>query len=180
MRVRDDVAVRRRAAAQLLFGNQRFSWAQDIPSDRFQALVRELLVTSGKVSWIRSTGHTNERDDGRDLIADWIGPTADRVVPKGASPTSVIPTIIQCKVRSRAVSKSDVLDVRDTIERHGAGGYFLAVSSHLSERLVAYFEAIARRSNTFVEWWNRDEIEDELRRNPDIASRSTEIVTPVS
>jgi hypothetical protein len=179
VRARERAAVRRAEEAGLLYGDQRFSWSPSISPRRFEALIKDLLVASGDVTWVRSAGPTYDRDRGRDLLANWVRPEPTGNVPEGASPTSTVSVVVQCKARSRTVGKSDVRDVRDTIDRHDAGGYFLAVSTELSADLVDYLERLRTRADAFVNWWTRAEVEDELRRNPEVATRYRDIVTGI-
>lgn len=83
--------------------------------------------------------------------------------------------VVQCKAYSKSVSKSNVQDIRDTIDRHKADGYLLVVSSTLTTSLFDYLDDLRSR-NLRVDWWTRIEIEDRIRRNPDILKRFTKIV----
>lgn len=177
VRARSRLLERHREEVQILYGPQSFSWADQVPAERFKGLIRELLAASGKVARVRSAGPTRDRDRGRDLLADWLVTEASRSVPKGRAPAKTIRTVVQCKVRSRTVGKSDVRDVRDTLERHNADGFFVAVSSELSGDLVIYLDDLQERTSTMVDWWTRAEIEDELRRNVEIAERYRDVVS---
>lgn len=180
IQARRQLAVRHREEARVLSDPRPFSWVDRVPAERFEALIRDLLAGSGKVAWIRSAGPTRDRDQGRDLVADWLITEPSGSVPEGSPPASTLRMVVQCKVRSRTVGKSDVHDVRDTVERHRADGFFLAVSSQLSGDLVTFLDGLRERADAFVDWWTRPEIEDELRRNPDIANRYQDIVRPQS
>lgn len=175
-RARAAAVDRHRSEVGLLFRSQRFSWVRGASAGRFEDLVGELLFAAGKVSWIRSAGPTHSPDGGRDLIAEWVEP-AQGSVPEGVSPISKTLMVVQCKHRFRTVNKEDVQDIRDTIERHRAGGYFLAVSNNLSKPLVDVLITLRDRPDTFAEWWARKDIEDQLRQHPDIASRYRDVVT---
>ena len=171
---RESVLDRRKNEAAFLFSSAKFRWADAVPPHRFEALVRELLAASKDVLRVRSAGPTNDRDRGRDLIASWLLPASARVVPPGQLPALVEEVVVQCKARAGTVGKSQVRDVRDTVERHEAAGYFLAVSTEISGDLVDYLSGLRSRLE-FVDWWTRAEIEDELRRNPEVAERYEDV-----
>jgi hypothetical protein len=82
---------------------------------------------------------------------------------------------VQIKTRNKTVGKSDVRDVRDTLERHDANGFFLLVYPRLSNDLINYLETL-RRQGYWVDWWGRPQIEDRLRRRPHIATRFSDLV----
>ncbi len=44
--------------------------------------------------------------------------------------------VVQCKRHKKAVIQSDVTDISDTIERYGANGFILAVTSNVSQPLL--------------------------------------------
>jgi hypothetical protein len=74
------------------------------------------------------------------------------------------------------VGKSEVIDIRDTIEHYEAQGYFLAVSSYLTSPLTEHLENLRNRGKYWVDWWTRSEIEEKLRIHPDIAARFPNVV----
>ena len=86
---------------------------------------------------------------------------------------------MQCKAYSKSVGKADVSDIRDTIEFHKAKGYFLAVSSYVTNPLISHLESLKENHNYFVNWWTRDEIEKRLKLNEDILVKYRDIVTPL-
>ena len=90
-------------------------------------------------------------------------------------PTSVV---VQVKGSATSVGKSQVRDIRDTVEYYGAQGYFLAVSTELTSPLIEQLEVIGRDRGWVVDWWTRLEIENRLRRHPDIARRYEMVAWP--
>lgn len=148
-----------------------------MPDADFEALVCELLDREPGVVRCRRAGPTREPDDKRDLIAEWVVPPTD---PKAAEapPSRPVRVVVQCKAYRKSVGKADVTDLRDTVEHHDAAGYFLAVSSELSGRLIAQLERLRNQRKWFVDWWTRQEIEQRLRRHPDITSRYSQVVRP--
>jgi hypothetical protein len=171
-----------RARHQLDFlgGPSHFEWAESIAADRFEDLVRDLLRTAGLVQRVRQVGAVNDRDRGRDLIADWVLPVPARHGPEEPA-YRVVPVIAQVKARSAAVGKSDVPDIVDTIEEHDASGYFLAVSGRLTAPLVDRLEMLRRKGRfEVIDWWERPQVEDQLRRAPDVLARYSDLVQPGS
>lgn len=168
---------RRREEASFFRADAQFAWARSIPPGRFEELVAALLTSSGNAAWLRRLGTTNERDRGRDLIAEWIAPTPADTIPQGASPRVRVPVVVQCKAYARPVNASDVPGIVDTVEEHGADGYFLAVASRISAPLADRLESFRRRGRfSVVDWWTRAEIETELRRAPEVLTRFTDVV----
>lgn len=171
---RDRVRLRFEAEAELLFPTLGFTWADKIPDDQFESLICDLLAREPSVS---RAGVTRERDAGRDLIVDWIVPSlgSDWRAYEKQAPMVPLTVVAQCKACASTVGKGKVSDIRDTIEFHDAAGYFLAVSSQISRPLINHLEQLKRKLS-FVEWWTRLEIEERLRRHPDITARYPSIV----
>lgn len=177
-RVRCEARARRQL--DFLGGPSHFDWAELIAADRFEDMIRDLLRTAGLVHRVRQVGAVNDRDRGRDLIADWAFPVSARRGPDEPA-YEVVPVIAQVKAKSSAVGKSDVPDIVDTIEEHDASGYFLAVSGRLTAPLVDRLDSLRRKRRfEVIEWWERPQIEDQLRRTPDILARYPDLVRPGS
>ncbi|RJX23428.1 MAG: hypothetical protein C4554_11025 [Dethiobacter sp.] len=92
------------------------------------------------------------------------------------SPSQIIKVLIQCKAYSRSVGKANVQDIRDTIDKYNADGYFLVVSTALSTPLFDYLTQLRNKGNFWVDWWTRNELEDKLRENPEIIKRYSDII----
>lgn len=157
-----------------------FEWASPMSSVRFEQLTHALLLKNSSVIRVRQVGSTNDRDGGRDFIVDMMLPVSHM----GVSPGRAEPilrdcrVLVQCKTKrdpARSIGKSDVLDIRDTIERYDADGYWLFVSSHVTSSLVDHFEALAKRF-VFVDWWTRSEIEGALLENPRLVEAFSDVV----
>jgi Restriction endonuclease len=177
-RVRCEARARRQL--DFLGGPSHFEWVESIAPERFEDLIRDLLRTAGLVQRVRQVGAANDRDRGRDLIADWVLPVPAKYGPEEPA-YRVVPVIAQAKARSAAVGKSDVPDIVDTLEEHDACGYFLAVSGRLTAPLVDRLEALRRKGRfEVIEWWERPQIEDQLRRAPDVLARYPDLVRPGS
>ena len=122
--------LRRRCVAEaaFLFDGAICVWAEHIDDSRFERLIEDLLAGEPGVHRVRQVGATREPDDGRDLLADWtIG--ADRggeVV--GGEDTALQRrrnVLVQVKVRIRGVGRSDVTNLRDTLEHHDYDGLLI-------------------------------------------------------
>ncbi len=175
---RDRVRERFEAESRLLFPATTFDWAERIPAESFEALTCELLAREAGVVRVRRAGVTRERDGGRDLLADWVVPPTDPKAPDRQAPQLPARVVVQCKASSSTVGKGDVRDIRDTVEFHDAGGYFLAVSSEVSGPLIAHLDRLRTRLGWHVDWWTRLELEERLRRHPDVAARYPAVVRP--
>lgn len=159
--------------ADAVFGQSgMFTWQADLRSDRLEELAEELLAVEPGVVRVRSAGPHTERDQGRDLIVDWL-----QIVDATSDPPTLRTDtiLVQVKSRNRTVGKGDVRDVRDTIERHGATGFLLVAHPEISGDLVNYLETLRQRGE-WIEWWGRKQIEERLRRNLHVAARYTDIV----
>ncbi|MFC8035325.1 restriction endonuclease [Streptomyces griseoincarnatus] len=172
---------RNRREQELLFPPSGFEWNAKIDGGRFEELVYDLLSVEPDVAEVRSVGATRERDGGRDMLARWITP-----LPRGVKgqeekvPGRERKVIVQCKSRQKSVGRADLdQGVLDTLFMYGADGYFLAVSSQLAVSAIDLLERLRERSDHFVTWWGRVEIEQRLRKNPEILRRHQDIVRPL-
>jgi len=175
-RGRQDVIARQRVEHDILFDGHIYKWAERIDGARFEELARDLLSRRSGIIHVRRTSVTNEGDAGADLLCTWDVPAlADFKRPEGATPFERRTIVVQCKAWARAVGKSDVLDIRDTLERHDADGILViapSVRQSLSEHL-----AVLRRRNIWADYWGREELEGQLDSNPDLVRKYTDLVT---
>lgn len=164
--------------SQILFPPENLIWADKINDDRFELLIKALLEREEEINWTRRIGHVNEPDGGRDLIAEWlIKPVGKENRRPGEYPNKVKRVIVQCKGYKNGVGKSDVTDIRDTIEHNDCEGYFLAVASHLKRSLTEHLEKMRYSGRFWIDWWTKDEIEPKLIANIDIAKKFPDIIT---
>lgn len=162
-----------------------FVWTEKLEGGRFEDLVYSLLEREKGVSWVRQAGPTRERDGGRDFIARWTV-SSDVGAPSSApswsgdedapSPASARNIVVQVKAHRPSVGKAKVIDIRDTIERHQAEGYFLVAFPQPTNSLVEHLLALARRG-VWTNWWDRAQIESRLRKNLDLLARFSDLVT---
>ena len=179
LRVRDDWECKNTQATEFFNFDASYTWSDNIDSSRLEELVRAVLGAEPGLEWIRLSGHALEGDGGRDMIAQWMTPPGRGEPVMGRDDQGVWRSrrlVIQVKGRDeRAVGKTHVRDVRDTLERFQAKGFFLVALPRLSNGLIGYLETLPRQGY-WVDWWSRVEMEDRLRRRPDIAARFTDVV----
>ncbi len=170
----------RRSAENAVFSvDYAFEWTERIDGGRFEDLVYALLEREKGVAWVRQAGPTRERDGGRDFIARWLissGHGLDGSASNGIPEPAILKSIVvQVKAHQPSVGKAKVVDIRDTIERHDAEGYFLVAFPQPANSLVEHLVALARRG-TWTDWWDRAQIESRLRLNLDLLARFSDLV----
>lgn len=160
-----------------------FGWVTPIDPKRFEQLTYDLLSAEPNVRRVRFVGSTNNADGGRDLLVDMMTPLTRKEIEAGGAQGGnlLVPrrVLVQCKTKrdpNKSIGKSDVLDIRDTIERYEADGYWLFSSSLITAQLVEHLEVLNRRF-PYVDWWTRIEIEEALRRSPRLIETHNDTVT---
>lgn len=159
-----------------------FEWVSAVDPARFEQLTYDLLSAEPYARRVRFVGATNDPDAGRDLIVDMVAPLTKGEIEAGEAQNGnlLVPrrVLVQCKTKrdpKKGIGKSDVLDIRDTIERHDADGYWLFASPHITAALIEHLEVLGRKH--YVNWWTRREIEEALRRSPRLIDAYGDIVT---
>ncbi|AYA16299.1 hypothetical protein DCW30_27690 [Streptomyces alfalfae] len=180
-RERSLVLERNRIEQERLAPPSEFTWSEEIDGGRFERLIYDLLECEPGVREVRAIGASRERDGGRDIVATWVTPrTAGAAVVEGEAAARERRVIIQCKARKRSVGRSDLGGgILDTLFMYRAEGYFLAASSQPAVATIDLLDEIAQRGDYFTGWWGRAEIEQRLRRNPQVLRRYVDIVQPV-
>jgi hypothetical protein len=168
---------RHEAESEFVHLHRTFTWAPSIHPGRFEELVRELLAIEPGTAWVRLAGSVNDRDQGRDLLIQRTSPQLSSGGELDRSPVVTQRIVGQCKVRRGGVSKGDVPDITDTIVRHGADGYFLAVATHTTSDLTSFLEDRRNAGGGWYDWWTRIDIEERLRRHPGVLERFPDLVT---
>ena len=156
---KEEILTRNEEEQALLLANRTFSWKYPLNYARFEELCADLLEKLYPNSKIRLAGNSNNADGGRDIMIYNTDGTL---------------YICQCKAYQKSVGKSDVRDIRDTIEFHGSSGFFLMVSSTITSMLIKHLELLEPKYK--VSWWSEREIFKLLRRYPLIANRYKDIV----
>ncbi|MBP2297077.1 hypothetical protein [Azospirillum rugosum] len=171
---------RRQAEADIFLSDAQCTWADKVDDGRFEELIKDLLEVEPGIHRVRQVGATREADDGRDLMAEWTVPPANNIVAgvtqAGAPLNERRHVLVQVKIRGRGVSRSDVINIRDTLEHYYCSGFFLVGFPRLTVPLSDHLLEMRRRGRFWVDWWQQSEVEHRLRRNPDIASRYSDIV----
>jgi hypothetical protein len=174
---REKIRKRHEKESSLLFPLVNFHWNEQIGDAEFERLVLDLLKREPGVHRARLVSVANERDGGKDILCEWFTtPTTTDDVSDEAPPTVFRRVIVQCKAYSKSVGKSDVRDIRDTVDHHEATGYFLAVSSQITTTLTDHLDTLRRRGDIWVDWWTRSELEERLSRHQDIARKYPNVV----
>lgn len=156
---KEEILDRNQKELALLLANRDFDWKYPLDYSRFEELCADLLEQLFPMSRVRLAGNANNADGGRDILMY----NSDETL-----------YICQCKAYKRSVGKSDVKDIRDTIEFHGATGFFLMVSSTVTAPLINHLELL--RSKYKIDWWTEREIFKLLRRYPLLAEEYKDII----
>ncbi len=156
---KEEILDRNQKERALLLANREFSWKYPLNYSRFEELCADLLEQLHPMSRVRLAGNANNADGGRDVL---IYNPDDKLF------------ICQCKAYQKSVGKSDVKDIRDTIEFHGASGFFLMVSSTITSQLIKHLELL--RPKYKIDWWTEREIFKLLRRYPLLAEEYKDIL----
>lgn len=152
----------RRAKENAVFAaDYAFHWSQKIDGAKFENLIYALLEREPGVMWVRQASPTNERDGGRDFIARWVVAVGDGLVKANSSlaeagvptPSKILNVVVQVKALNPSVGKSKVQDIRDTVDRHEANGYFLIAFPQPANSLVEYLSALAKHG-VWTNWWD--------------------------
>lgn len=158
-----------------------FHWPQKIDGAKFEDLIYALLEREPGVMWIRQASPTNERDGGMDFIARWVVPFGEGLANHSpiksdiSTPAKAIKVVVQVKALNPSVGKSKVLDIRDTVERHEANGYFLVAFPQPANSLVVHLTTLAKHG-IWTNWWDRAQIETRLKKHMDLIARFADLV----
>lgn len=156
---KEEILDRNQKERALLLANRDFSWKYPLNYSRFEELCADLLEQLYPMSRIRLAGNANNADGGRDILI--------------YNPDETL-YICQCKAYQKSVGKSNVNDIRDTIEFHGAKGFFLMVTSTVTAPLIKHLEVL--RPKYKIEWWTEREMFKLLRRYPLLAESYKDIL----
>lgn len=150
----------------------RLVWNESIDDEQFEMLVLALLNREPGVVWARKVGASKEPDSGRDLICEWkMRASNERSLLDDQSPFVMRRIVVQCKAYKKPVNKSNVQDIRDTVDHHNSTGYFLVVASSITRGLTEHLEKMRSEGHIWIDWWTRSEIEERLRAHPDLVAR---------
>jgi hypothetical protein len=172
---REKLRERHNAEFEILFQPSKLIWAAAVKDDLFENLIKDLLEREPNVSRVRKLAHTRERDGGVDLVAEWLLPK-NSLTP-GEDPYIKLNVIVQCKAYKNGVGKSDVQDIRDTVEHRNYDGYFLATSSYTKLSLSDHLDKLRVSGKLWVDWWTSAEIEDRLKKHEDLIKKYRSILS---
>lgn len=165
---------RRAYEDHVFFADSQIDWLSPLDAGDFEDLCVDILRREPGVSLAKPVGGVNDRDGGRDILINWTIPRSHDESGKRESQRKQL--LGQVKLRGRTVGKGDVQDIRDTLERHESEGFMLIAYPRLSAPLVDYLEHLKNRTNFVVSWWEKSDLENRLRRHPDIARRYPKLV----
>jgi len=173
--------IRRDAEAEVFLQDVDVNWADQLDDRRFEELIGELLLRERGVQRVRQVGATREADDGRDFIVEWAQSPADLVsagIADGTAPfLEQRDVIVQVKIRANGVGRSHLPGLRDTIEHYRCTGLLVIAYPNVTTSLTDHLTALRRGGKFWVDWWNRAEIDQRLRRFPDTAARFPDLLT---
>jgi hypothetical protein len=161
--------------ASILFPIPIFEWIENPCPRQFELLIKSLLERDVKVKRVRITSPTNQGDKGRDLIIDWEIVDENQKFSETIPPSRILKIAGQCKTSNTSVGKNKVQDIRDTIEHHNAAGFFLAVSTQITNPLTEALEKLNQKQ-LWSDWWNRDDIEFRLNQNQDLIPKFDKVL----
>lgn len=172
--------IRRDAEAEVFLQDVEVNWADQLDDRRFEELIGELLLRERGVQRVRQVGATREADDGRDFMVEWAQPPTDLVaagISDGAAPfLEQRDVIVQVKIRAQGVGRSHLPGLRDTLEHYRCTGLLVIGYPNLTTSLTDHLTTLRRDGQFWVDWWNRAEIDQRLRRFPDIAARFPDLI----
>lgn len=169
------IRARHNLESSILFPVPIFEWLENPCPTQFELLVKSLLEREVKVKRVRIAAPTNQGDKGRDLIIDWEVVNLNHSFSQGVPPSQIQRIVGQCKASNNSIGKSKVQDIRDTIEQHDASGFFLAVSTQITNPLTETLEKLNQKQ-LWTDWWNRDDIEFRLNQNQDLIPKFDKVL----
>ena len=182
---REKMIARRSRENRVFMAEATIEWRTPLRADDLEDLCLDLIKREPGVFRAKAVGTMNDRDGGRDVLIDWKVPIAHAVrndsvgshdaMAQEGKRTRVIRVIAQVKSRSRTVGKRDVQDIRDTLEHHQAEGFLLIAHPRISAALVDHLDKLGK-TKVYTSWWETRDIEERLRRHPDIAKRYPRLV----
>ena len=177
------IRLRQQKEISLLFGDQKFEWniIDRQASGEFEDLILELLDREPWVFNVKKVAPTNQGDNGRDLICEYDMLHHENRVDKGAKSIKLGKMIIQCKTNLKHSKKSSIgipdVDMQSTIFNYRPEGYMLVVNTQITRDLTEMLERQRdRKEQNVILWWNAFNVEDRLRKYPDILARYRHIV----
>ena len=186
---RKKMMARRSKENRVFFTESTINWRPSLKAGDLEDLCLDLISREPGVVSAKPVGTVYDRDGGRDILIDWMVPNThgertgseviDDVMEQESKGTRTIRVIAQVKSRSKTIGKRDVQDIRDTLEHHEAEGFLLIALPRISAALVDHLDKL-KKTTVRTEWWEFRNIEERLRRHPDIARRYPQLVTLIA
>lgn len=180
---KQQILQRQKRELSLLFGDLKFKWniVDRQSSAEFEDLILELLDREPWVLSVSKVAPTNQGDNGRDLICEYNMRYNERGITEGEDSYKIGKMIIQCKTNLKSSKKSSIgksdVDVANTIFDYRPDGYMLVVNTQITRDLTEMLERQRdRKEQDTIRWWNAYDVEDRLRKHPDIQARYRHIV----
>ncbi|RJF99417.1 hypothetical protein [Noviherbaspirillum saxi] len=175
---RDKFSVAVRRKIDFLYENAPLNWNAEGDAARFEDLCRELLGREPDVQRVRKVSPTMQPDQGRDLIAEIVtySPT-DIPVYEGDQPLQITKFVVQCKFSQKTLGIPNGAGPFEVLYLGGYEGYFLITNASISSGLTSLLEKIRSDQKFTADWWTRDEIEERLKKNPDLLEKYTDLVS---
>lgn len=144
-------------------------WIYPVSPGRFETLIKDLLEEDLHNFQVRNCGKVNDRDGGKDITfyKNYIDYQTNQI--------HQILILGQCKAYNKTVNKSQVNDLRDTLEENGAKGYFLAVTETISGPLQNSLKKL-KDNGYFIEFWTKDEIFCQLQSKLNLIEKYSDII----
>lgn len=149
-------------------------------SNLFEDLIVELLKKESHIFWARKVAPTNQPDNGRDIICKFNSKYRNSVFDENEVRFDYKKLIVQCKTnlknsKKQSVGKSNV-DVADTIFDYKPDGYMIVTNTQITTRLTEYLETIEERENIYIDWWNREDVEERVLKYPELIHKFSQIL----
>ncbi|EGT5713232.1 hypothetical protein AGJ35_19520 [Cronobacter dublinensis subsp. dublinensis] len=180
---KQQILQRQQREISILFGDLKFEWnIKDRQSSaEFEDLILELLDREPWVLSVKKVAPTNQADNGRDLICEYNMRYNEQGMTKGENSLKVGKMIIQCKTNLKESNKNSIgkadVDVANTIFDYRPDGYMLIVNTQITRDLTEMLERQKdRKEQDAILWWNGTDVENRLRKHPDIQARYRHIV----
>ncbi len=167
---------RRKRENGVFFSESFVEWLTPVDPGDLESACVDLLEREPGVLRAKAVGSVNDRDGGRDILIDWLVPSPHDSESDQRARSQSIRVIAQVKSRSKSVGKRDVQDIRDTLDRYGARGFLLIAYPRVTTAVVDYLEDMREKLGPSTDWWEARQIEERLRRHPDIANRYPNLV----
>lgn len=149
-------------------------------SEVFEDLILELLKKEDFIFWAKKVAPTNQPDNGRDIICKFNAKHENQAFKLDEKELDYKKLIVQCKTnlttsKKQSIGKSNV-DIADTIYDYKPDGYMVITNTQLTTRLTEYLEKIEERENIYIDWWNKEDIEERLLKYPELIHKYSKII----